>query len=73
MYVNPSLALPQRFPVPKRKEAGSMMEMNQVQLAWIRAIEKKLARTVEVKSEEDIRVLARMAVQTYSPEVLLSA
>jgi len=50
-----------------------MMEMNQVQLAWIRAIEKKLARMVEVKSEEDIRVLARMAVQTYSPEVLLSA
>lgn len=50
-----------------------MKDMDQVQLAWIRAIEKKLGRVVEVESAEDIRVLARMAVQTYSTEVLLSA
>ena len=45
--------------------------MNQVQMAWIKAIEMKLGNKVKVKSPEDIRVLARMAVSTYSPEVLV--
>jgi hypothetical protein len=44
---------------------------NQVQLAWIRAVEKKLGHKVTVKTPEDIRVLARIAVSPASPEVII--
>jgi len=48
-----------------------MGNWNAVQLAWIRACERKLNKKVECKSAEDVRVLARMCVQTYSPETLI--
>lgn len=45
--------------------------LNQVQIAWIRAIEKKLGHKVKVETPEDIRVLARIAVTTVSPDVII--
>ncbi len=35
--------------------------MNQVQIAWIRAVEKKLGTEVNAKSADDVRLLARLA------------
>ena len=48
-----------------------MQGMNQVQAAWLRAVEEKTERKINVESQEDIRVLARMNVHTYSPETLV--
>ena len=45
--------------------------MNAVQMAWVKAIEKKLGHDVKVESPEDIRVLARMTVSPKSPEVIV--
>lgn len=42
-----------------------------MQLAWVRACERKLGHSITVKSTEDVRVLARSTVQTYSPETLV--
>ena len=38
--------------------------MNQVQIAWIRAVEKKLGTEVNAKSADDVKLLARLATGT---------
>ena len=38
--------------------------MNQVQIAWIKAVEKKLGTEVNAKSADDVRLLARLATGT---------
>ncbi len=35
--------------------------MNQVQIAWIKAVEKKLGTEVNAKTADDVRLLARLA------------
>ena len=42
-----------------------------MQLAFTRACERKLGKKIPVKSAEDVRVLARTTIQTYSPETLV--
>ena len=44
--------------------------MNQVQIAWIRAVEKKLGTEVNAKSADDVRLLARLATGTKGSVVL---
>lgn len=46
------------------------MFMNQNQEAWIKAVEKKLGTEVNVKTENDIRLLARLATGTNGGETL---
>lgn len=41
-----------------------MEGMNQVQMAWIKAAEKKLGTEVSVKTADDVRLLARLATGT---------
>ena len=38
--------------------------MNQVQIAWIKAVEKKLGTEVNAKTADDVRLLARLATGT---------
>jgi hypothetical protein len=38
--------------------------MNQVQIAWIKAVEKKLGTEVNAKAANDVRLLARLATGT---------
>ena len=38
--------------------------MNQVDNAWVEAVEKKLGSEVDVKEKRDIRLLARLATGT---------
>jgi hypothetical protein len=38
--------------------------MNQVDIAWVKAVEKKLGSDVDVKEKNDIRLLARLATGT---------
>lgn len=45
--------------------------MNAVEMAWKKAIERKLGHKVEVKTYEDLRILARLAVSPKSPEVVV--
>lgn len=47
------------------------MFMNQVQEAWVKAIERKLGTEVNVKTENDIRLLARLATGTNGSETLV--
>ena len=47
------------------------MFMNQNQEAWIKAIEKKLGTEVNAKTENDIRLLARLATGTNGSESLV--
>lgn len=46
------------------------MFMNQNQEAWVKAVEKKLGTEVNVKTEDDIRLLARLATGTNGGETL---
>lgn len=50
-----------------------MMYMNQVQTAWVKAIEKKLGTEVNVESEKDIQLLAKLAIKTNGNEKLVDA
>ena len=38
--------------------------MDQVDIAWVKAVEKKLGTEVEVNEKNDIRLLARLATGT---------
>lgn len=38
--------------------------MNQVQIAWIKAVEKKLSAEVNAKTADDVKLLARLATGT---------
>lgn len=38
--------------------------MDQVDIAWVKAVEKKLGTDVDVKEKNDIRLLARLATGT---------
>lgn len=38
--------------------------MDQVDIAWVKAVEKKLGTEVDVKEKNDIRLLARLATGT---------
>lgn len=38
--------------------------MNQVDIVWVKAVEKKLGSEVDVKEKNDIRLLARLATGT---------
>ena len=50
---------------------GKQMDMSQVQIAWVKACEKKLGTEVDVKSENDIRLLARLATGTNGREQIV--
>lgn len=38
--------------------------MDQVDIAWVKAVEKKLGSAVDVKEKNDIRLLTRLATGT---------
>ena len=45
--------------------------LNAMQMAWLRAVERKTGKKINVESAEDIRVLARLNTQTYPAETLV--
>ena len=45
--------------------------LNAMQAAWLRAVEEKAGKKIEVETGEDIRVLARMYTTTYPAETLV--
>lgn len=46
-------------------------DLNAVQMAWVKAVERKTGKRVKVESPEDVRILARLNVQTFAPETII--
>jgi len=44
-----------------------MKDLNAMQVAWVKAIERKTGKNVNVETPEDVRILARLNVDTYAP------
>ena len=44
--------------------------LNAMQMAWLRAVERKTGKRINVESAEDVRVLARMYTQASPAETL---
>lgn len=47
-----------------------MEALNAAQLAWLRAVERKTGKKIDIQTAEDVRILARMNIQTFASETL---